>query len=88
MSRRISTLHLLTKVGELIHGEYWQAAMARELQVNRRTITRWLQQESPVPDVVLGDNPFAAVMTEMVARHERDLAQTKELLRKYIEQEG
>lgn len=40
---------LLTKCGEALYGPRWQSEMSRDLDVDDRTIRRWVSGESPVP---------------------------------------
>ncbi|MGH6946936.1 MAG: hypothetical protein ACREDZ_06375 [Kiloniellales bacterium] len=44
---------LLKRLASRLYGERrWQAALARELQVNDRTVRRWASGASPVPESV------------------------------------
>jgi hypothetical protein len=40
---------LLRRVGEALYGDRWQSALAHELQINERTMRRWLSGAQPVP---------------------------------------
>jgi hypothetical protein len=40
---------LLRWVGEALHGEHWQSALARQLDISFRTIQRWIAGQNPVP---------------------------------------
>jgi hypothetical protein len=40
---------LLEQIGLALHGQQWQSALARDLDVADRTIRRWLAGESAVP---------------------------------------
>jgi hypothetical protein len=43
------TPELLRRVGEALYGERWQNALAHELQINERTMRRWLSGAWDVP---------------------------------------
>jgi hypothetical protein len=38
----------LRKHGERLYGRHWKGALARALDINPRTITRWLKQDSAI----------------------------------------
>jgi len=40
---------LLETIGQTLHGQQWQSALARDLDVADRTVRRWLAGESAVP---------------------------------------
>lgn len=40
---------LLIECGEALYGPRWQSEMALRLNVNKRTIGRWLSGASPIP---------------------------------------
>jgi hypothetical protein len=40
-------------VGAFLWGSRWRAEMARALDVDRRTITRWDVGDSPIPDYAI-----------------------------------
>ncbi len=40
----------LARVGQALYGDIWQSALAHGLEVNPRTVRRWLAGHSPVPD--------------------------------------
>lgn len=41
---------ILRQAGEALYGPHWQTALARALQVNDRTMRRWIAGDSPLPD--------------------------------------
>lgn len=49
------TLDLLTKAGEALYGPRWQSELARDLDVDDRTMRRWVAGDSPVPSGVAVD---------------------------------
>jgi len=55
----------LRQVGEGLHGQYWQSAMARALGVSRFSIYRWLSgQRKPPADL---DARLMAITTAAAA---------------------
>ncbi len=46
---------VLKRCGEALYGPRWQSAIARDLGVADRTIRRWLDGSSSVPDGVYFD---------------------------------
>ena len=46
------TRDLLTKCGEALYGPRWQRELAAALEVDERTMRRWVAGDSPVPDGV------------------------------------
>ncbi len=40
---------LLDQIGKALHGQQWQTALARDLDVADRTVRRWLSGESAMP---------------------------------------
>jgi hypothetical protein len=46
---------LLRQVGTFIHGQEWQAPLARELHVNERTMRRWAAGTEEIPRGVWRD---------------------------------
>ena len=40
---------LLTKCGEALYGPRWQSELSRDLDVDDRTMRRWVSGDSPVP---------------------------------------
>ena len=45
----------LAECGRALFGAQWQSDMGRALQVNDRTVRRWLKGERPIPDRVSAD---------------------------------
>lgn len=45
----------LTRLGELLFGNDWRRRLARALEVDRRTLYRWVDGEHPVPPGVWPD---------------------------------
>ena len=43
------TPDLLREAGEALYGALWQSAIARDLNVNDRTVRRWIANDSPLP---------------------------------------
>jgi len=46
---------LLKRCGEALYGERWQTSLARDLNVADRTVRRWVDGSSDVPDGVYLD---------------------------------
>jgi hypothetical protein len=44
------TPDLLEEAGQALYGDLWQSALARDLNVNDRTVRRWIANDSPLPD--------------------------------------
>lgn len=42
----------LCEIGEQLHGNRWQRALARTLNVNERTVRRWASGETVIPPTV------------------------------------
>jgi len=42
---------LFQQVGEALYGPRWQAAMARDLGVQLRSVQRWLSGDREIPDI-------------------------------------
>lgn len=51
----MNPIKMLTRAGEALYGEQWQRALARDLNVNDRTVRRWYSGESSIPDGVQND---------------------------------
>lgn len=66
----MSALHLLTIVGKALHGNEWIAPLAKDLDINRISIQRWLKQENPL---TMG-HPIWNVIRQVVAT-QRDALQ-------------
>jgi len=47
--------NLITTIGEVLYGATWQSNLARDLNVNIRTVQRWATGETNLPKAVLGD---------------------------------
>ena len=45
------TREIFQQVGEALYGPRWQAAMARDLGVQLRSVQRWLSGERVMPDI-------------------------------------
>jgi transposase-like protein len=45
----------LEQIGQALHGQQWQSALARDLDVADRTVRRWLAGESAVPPGALNE---------------------------------
>lgn len=43
---------LLKRCGEALYGPRWQSEVARDLEVSDRTVRRWMDGSSDVPDGV------------------------------------
>lgn len=46
---------ILIRAGETFAGAYWKGTMARNLGVDRRTVSRWYSGANEVPEWVMGD---------------------------------
>jgi len=44
------TPDLLREAGEALYGPLWQSAIARDLNVNDRTVRRWAANDTALPD--------------------------------------
>lgn len=40
---------LLEACGRALYGEQWQVSLSRDLDVNGRTVRRWIAGDSPIP---------------------------------------
>lgn len=80
MPKRIGNLELVRRVGEAVHGPYWQKPLADDLGVNRRTINRWISRISPVPDTMQDGTPLAESLLAIIETHEKQLAAAKILV--------
>lgn len=47
----MDNLETLARVGRALHGPEWQMPTAKDLNVNDRTMERWLSRKQPVPDL-------------------------------------
>lgn len=45
----------LEYIGKLLYGQFWYTPMGAELDLNERTIRRWLKGESSIPAGVVND---------------------------------
>jgi hypothetical protein len=70
---------LLKIVGESFYGDQWQGPLARDLQVNERSIRRWLAGTEGIPDGVWAD---------LRNRLEYEQSLLGELLKKVIERQA
>jgi hypothetical protein len=84
MPRKVGNLEIIMVVGMAIHGPYWQKSMAAELGVNRRTVSRWLEGSSPVPDELPDGTFLGDALQKAIANHEKNLAKAKKQLDRYI----
>lgn len=41
---------LLDACGRALYGEQWQVPLSRDLDVNDRTVRRWIAGDSPIPN--------------------------------------
>ena len=46
---------LLSQAGEALYGPRWQSELARDLDIDDRTMRRWVAGDSPVPSGVTVD---------------------------------
>jgi hypothetical protein len=51
----MSETDILRRSGEALHGERWQAPLARDLGVALRTLQRWTAGDNPIPPGVWPD---------------------------------
>jgi hypothetical protein len=49
------TVELLHETGRALYGDYWMAALARDLEVADRTMQRWANGVYRIPDGIAGD---------------------------------
>jgi hypothetical protein len=63
---------LIRAIGEALGGRNWQPELAEILEVNRRTIRRWLNAE---------DEPRAGVWTELLALMQERQSELTDLIR-------
>lgn len=73
-------MELVQIVGEAVHGPYWQKPLADDLNVNRRTINRWLSGISPVPDVMPDGTTLVQALLGAIIRREGLLVEAKHLI--------
>lgn len=62
----MTTRKLLEEVGKVLYGEQWQSALARDLEVQPRTVQRWLAGDRDVPDL-------GAELRALIQRRRRQL---------------
>lgn len=46
---------MLIKTGEALYGPHWQRELARHLNVNERTMRRWVAGDTHPPDSISSD---------------------------------
>jgi hypothetical protein len=51
----VMSSQLLKRTGEALYGPRWQSDLARDLNVTDRTVRRWVEGTSNVPDRVYAD---------------------------------
>lgn len=56
---------LLSKCGEALYGPRWQSELSRDLDVDDRTMRRWVAGDSQIPDGVNVD--LLRLLTERAA---------------------
>lgn len=61
----------LTTIYSALYGPGWRSALARDLDINERTVRRWLAGQNPVPEWV----PDA-----LIAAQERRIADLRQRL--------
>lgn len=49
------TLQALHAVGRALYGHNWQQALARDLDVNPRTMRRWIARQNKPPTSIVDD---------------------------------
>lgn len=87
MARRLSNIELVKRVGEAVHGPYWQKSLAEDLGVNRRTINRWLQGDTEVSETMPDGTPLVTALLGIVLKHEKRLSTVKDQLVRMLEQD-
>lgn len=87
MARRLSNLELVKRVGEAVHGPYWQKSLAEDLNINRRTINRWLQGDTEVSEVMPDGMPLTRALLAIVLKHEKRLVGVKVQLLKILDRD-
>lgn len=45
------TIEMLARIGRLLYGEYWQRELAAALDVDDRTVRRWVAADSRIPHI-------------------------------------
>ena len=69
---------IIREVGVALFGERWRSALASELDINERTLSRWAAAGAPVPLGVLND------LLRLVTEREQSLHDLAALLRQAI----
>lgn len=73
LSPRLSPKDLLD-IGQALYGPSFRRELARDLEVNLRTIQRWLDSRNPIPDMICAKllqivAARVAVLSEIMDRH-------------------
>lgn len=58
-------METLQKIGEALYGPRWQSELARDLDVNDRTVRRWASGESVPPETL--EARLRALVSERIA---------------------
>ncbi len=69
------TPDLLRAAGEVLHGPEWKLALAKDLEVDERTLRRWAGGQAPIPAGVGND------LARLVEQYRKELAGLVEQLR-------
>lgn len=65
---------LFSKIGEALYGPSWRAKLADKLGVAERTVRRWQDGTSAIPDGVRGD------LAKLCRKHSAELARLADQL--------
>lgn len=68
------TSDLFSKIGEALYGPSWRARLGQELDVAERTIRRWADGTSAIPNGVRGD------LAKLCRKHSAALAKMADQL--------
>lgn len=83
--QQLSKLQLLSVIGHTVFGEHWQKAMAEAVKVNQRTMGRWVNRDSPVPDEVPSTGtPLLVQLDYILRKHEAEVASVRAILNNYL----
>lgn len=63
------TIEQLEQAGRLLYGDQWQSALARALDVDNRTVRRWVSGESAIKDAIRDE------ITELLTTNQKEIGE-------------